>query len=172
MKIIISFFAGLLLLTLTNICLFAQNKTIILLRHAEKDVSSGADKIDPELTLEGNQRAERLVGTIKKYKPEQIFSTNYKRTRFTVLPLAEKINPQYRIQIQIYDEEELEGFANQLLKSKAKTIVVVGHNMTTPLLANLLIKQDKYQALKDSEYDKIWIIKIKKGKTRDELIKY
>lgn len=179
MKLTISFFICLFLFTFVSNNLFAQNRetTIILLRHAEKDTSSGADKVNPDLAPEGKQRAERLVETIKKYKPEQIFSTNFKRTRATVLPLAEKINPIYRIQIQIYNFDELENFANQLLKSKAKTVVVVGHNTTTPMLANLLIKQDKYQALGDSEYDKIWIIKIKRNKrkpnkVKDEVIKY
>ena len=172
MKIIISFLAGFFLFALTSTYLFAQNKTIILLRHAEKDISAGADKIDPDLTLEGRQRAERLVEAIKKYKPDQIFSTNFKRTRFTVIPLAEKINPRYRIQVQIYDYVELENFAEQLLKSKARTIVVVGHNTTTPMLANLLVKQDKYKALDESEYNKIWIIKIKKNKIKDKVIEY
>lgn len=177
MKIISSFFLVSFLLAGTN--LFAQNKeiTIILLRHAEKDVSSGADKVDPQLTAEGGQRAERLVETIKKYKPEQIFSTNYKRTRSTVMPLADKIDPKYRIQIQIYNFDRLEEFADKLLKSKARTIVVVGHNTTTPELANLLTKQDKYKALAETEYDKIWIIKVKRNqrkpnKIREEIIKY
>ncbi len=173
MKITTSFLSILFLFTLTSSSLFAQNReiTIILLRHAEKDVSSSADKINPDLTPEGKQRAERLVETIKKYKPNQIFSTNYKRTRATVLPLAEKTNPRYRIQIQIYDFDKLEEFASQLLKSKARTIVVVGHNTTTPELANLLIKQDKYKPLAETEYDKIWVIKIKRNKRKPNKIK-
>ena len=53
-----------------------SKKTIILVRHAEKDVSDTADKNDPELSPEGRQRAERLLEKIKKYKPGAVYSTN------------------------------------------------------------------------------------------------
>ncbi|MGI8468881.1 MAG: SixA phosphatase family protein [Pyrinomonadaceae bacterium] len=171
MKIIVFLFCG-LLFAFSGINLFAQDMTIILLRHAEKDVSPQANKYDPDLTAAGKERAERLVETIRKYKPEQIFSTNYKRARETVDPLAENLNEKYRIQVQSYDFDELEAFADTLLKSNARTIVVVGHNNTTPALANLLIKQNKYKDLQDSEYDKIFIIKIKNGKVKDTVIEY
>ncbi|MGI9036988.1 MAG: SixA phosphatase family protein [Pyrinomonadaceae bacterium] len=171
MKIIIFLFCG-LLFAFADTNFYAQDKTIILLRHAEKDVSPRANKADPDLTAKGRERAARLVETLKKYEPEQIFSTNFIRTKATVDPLAEKTNEKYRIQVQVYDFDELEAFADRLLKSRAKTIVVVGHNTTTPTLANLLIKQNKYKDLQDSEYDKIFIIKIKKGKAEATVIEY
>jgi hypothetical protein len=63
------------------------------------------------------------------------------------------------------------------MSGKLKRIVVVGHSNTTPALANLLIRQEKYKVLDESEYDKIWIIKIKKNSTKpnkikDKVIKY
>lgn len=179
MKIIVYFLSGLLLILSAGGSLFAQNGeiTIILLRHAEKDVSSGANKADPNLTAEGRQRAERLFETIKDYQPDQIFSTIFKRAKETVTPLAVNLNADYRLQIQFYDYTELEDFAKQLLNLKAKTVVVAGHNSTTPELANLLIGQNKYQILGESEYDKIWIIKIKRKKGKpynieDKVIRY
>lgn len=171
MKIIPSLLFSLFLLLFASGNIYAQNITIILLRHAEKDVSANANKADPELTAEGQKRAERLVETVKKYQPEQIFSTIFKRARATVTPLAENLNPDYRLQLQFYDYAELENLAERLLKLNVKTVVVVGHNTTTPELANLLIKQDKYKALNDSEYDKIWIIKIKRNKSKPNKIK-
>jgi broad specificity phosphatase PhoE len=147
----------------------AQNKklTIILLRHAEKDFSDGgAENPDPVLSEEGRQRAERLVETIKKYKPRAIYSSNFKRTRSTVTPLADKTVRGYRLPIQLYNHRNLNEFVERLLASNAKTIVVAGHNTTTPALANLLIKQDKYKPLAETEYDKIWIIEIKKARRK------
>ena len=171
MKMFIASFLSLLFLAASgNIC--AQDVTFILVRHAEKDVSATANKTDPVLTAAGRERAEKFFETVKDYKPTQIFSTDYLRTRATAAPLAEKLHENYRMQAQYYDFEELEDFAARLLKIKSGTIVVVGHNMTTPMLANLLIKQDKYGALGDSEYDKIWIIKIKNGKAESEIIEY
>jgi 2,3-bisphosphoglycerate-dependent phosphoglycerate mutase len=151
----------------------AQNMTIILLRHAEKDISATANKADPDLTEAGRERAARLVEVVKKYKPEQIFSTVFKRARFTGVPLAEQLDPRYRVQIQAYDSDYLDDFAEKLLKLKAKCVIVIGHNTTTPMLANALIKQEnKYKFLDDSEYNKIWIIKIKGKKITDEVIEY
>lgn len=175
MKIFVSFLFALLFFTLAVSGSYAQNNeiTIILLRHAEKDISPGASKTDPDLTPEGRQRAERFVETVRKYKPDYIYSTNFKRTIATITPLAEKLNERYRLQIQKYDPSELEAFAAQLLKLNGRTIVVAGHNTTTPMLANLLVKQpNKYGALKETEYNKIWIIKIKKNKITDTVIEY
>ena len=171
MKILFSVFLVLFLFACTT-NLNAQNMTIILLRHAEKDLSPTANKDDPDLTVAGQQRAERLFEVIKKYKPEQFFSTAYKRTRATVAPLAEQIEPGFRIQMQYYDYNYLDDFAARLLKLNAKCVVVVGHNTTTPMLANALIKQDKYQFLEDSDYGKIWIIKIRGKKIIDKVIEY
>jgi hypothetical protein len=74
--------------------------------------------------------------------------------------------------IQLYNHRNLNEFVERLLASNAKTIVVAGHNTTTPALANLLIKQDKYKPLAETEYDKIWIIEIKKGKAKDKITVY
>lgn len=172
MKIVIYFLSSAMLFALASGSLFAQSGeiTFILVRHAEKDVSPGANKADPELTAEGRQRAERLFETVKEYKPDRIFSTVFKRTRATAAPLAINLNSAYRIQIQHYEHAELEDFAGQLLKLNAKTVVIVGHNTTTPELANLLIGQDKYKALAETEYDKIWIVKIKRSEGKPDKI--
>lgn len=147
--------------------LFAQNEklTIILLRHAEKDLT-GRNKTNPELSAAGKARAAKLVETIGKYKPDLIYSTTYRRTRATVLPLAETVDERYRIPIRVYNFDKLEEFADELLKTGARTVVVVGHNTTTPELANLLTKQQKYKALDENEYDKIWIVKVRRYKRK------
>lgn len=172
MKFFIGLFFLLFIFSSAN-DLLAQDVTFILLRHAEKDVSPMANKADPILTEQGNSRAEKLFEAIKDYKPTQIFSTNFLRTRATVEPSAKKIKEGYRIQTQYYDYQELEEFAEKLLKMQSGTIVVVGHNTTTPTLANLLIKQEKYKYLNESEYNKIFIVRLKNGKVaEDKVIEY
>jgi 2,3-bisphosphoglycerate-dependent phosphoglycerate mutase len=172
MKIFVSIFACLLLFTLANVgdVVFAQKEeiTVILLRHAEKDSSPGADKTDPDLSPEGRRRAQRLVEILEKYEPDVIYSSNFQRTRLTAAPLAE----ERKIPVDIYDHKKIDELADLILNGKGKSIVVVGHNTTTPALANLLIKQNKYEMLPESEYGKIWIIKIKKNKIEEEVIKY
>ncbi len=175
MKIIAAFFLGCFLVTCISHNSLAQHKklTIILLRHAEKDVSPGADKVNPDLTPEGKQRAQNLVKKINKYKPTAIYSSDYIRTKSTAAPLAAK----RKLAVQIYDPRPLKELAALIMEGKFKSVVVVGHNNTTPELANLLIKQEKYQALAETEYNKSWIIKIKKNdnkpnKIEEEVIEY
>jgi len=175
MKIYTLLFIGLFLLTVAASDLYAQHRklTVILFRHAEKDLSEGADTANPELTEAGKLRAEKLVKMINKYQPDIIYSSNYIRTKATVLPLAIK----RRAMIFIYDPRNLNQIAEQILSGKFKRFIVVGHNNTTPMLANLLIGQEKYKVLGELEYDKIWIIKIKKNSTKpnkvkDKIIKY
>lgn len=174
MKIIAAILLSLFLLIPATTNLYAQNReiTIILVRHAEKDTSPTADKFDPELSTAGRERAERLFETIKKYEPDQIFSTVFKRASATVTPLAVNLHRDYRLQIQKYDPSKMKDFAEKLSKFSGETIVVAGHSNTTPALVNLLIKQNKYKDLDDSVYNKIWIIKIKKNKVRETVIEY
>jgi len=172
---IISLLLGLFLFTFFSDNLFAQHKklTVILLRHAEKDVSEGADTANPNLSAAGELRAQKLIEIAGKYQPDAIYSTDYIRTRTTVRPLARK----RRMMTQIYDPRNLNQMRDLILSGKIKRLVVVGHNNTTPALANLLVGGDKYQKLDESEYDKIWIIKIRRykrkpNKVRDAIITY
>ncbi len=164
MKILFSLALGLLIFVATGDSAFAQYKklTVVLLRHAEKDVSEEADTMNPELSAMGKQRAEKLAEIADKYQPDAIYSTDYIRTRATVRPLARK----RRMMTQIYDERDLAAMNDLILSGKIKRLVVVGHNNTTPALVNLLLKQEKYKKLGESEYDKIFIVKIRRYKRK------
>jgi 2,3-bisphosphoglycerate-dependent phosphoglycerate mutase len=174
MKILLFFVSGFFLFIFPTGDIAAQDRemTIILLRHAEKDLSIDPDDPDPELSAAGKERAQKFVEIVRKYKPEAIYSSLFKRTINTVTPLAEQTNPKYRTMIQFYDHRNLSELVNRMMASGARSIVVAGHNSTTPALANLLVKENKYKPLAESEYDKIWIIKIKRGKAKDEVIVY
>ena len=144
----------------------AQNKTIILVRHAEK---ADATSQDPDLSAEGKQRAERLVKVAGKYKPGAFYSTNYKRTRDTITPLAAKRKKQ----VEIYDARNPNALVNAIMKSKYKRHIVSGHSNTIPGLANLIAKKDVFKNLDESEYGVFWVIRIKDGKARKvEVIPY
>jgi len=174
MKIYISLLLGLFLFAFAGGNIFAQHRklTIILLRHAEKDLAGDVNNPDPNLSAEGNLRAQRLIEAVRKYQPDAIFSSQFIRTRATAAPLARK----NRMMIQIYNHRNLKEIAELAMSGKFKRILIVGHNTTTPALANLLIGQDKYKPLAESEYDKIWVVKIKKkkkqNKVKDKVITY
>ncbi len=169
MKFIFSLCIGLFLFTFAQTNLSAQhrNLTIVLLRHAEKDASPNADKVNPELSADGKLRAQKLVKTVKRYKPDAIYSSDFIRTKATVAPLAER----RKLAVEVYDHRNLKQLADLIMSGKIKRLVIVGHNTTTPALVNMLIGQEKYKALAESEYDKIFVVKIKKKKTTPNKIK-
>ncbi|HYJ92375.1 MAG TPA: histidine phosphatase family protein, partial [Pyrinomonadaceae bacterium] len=80
----------LLLLIVVGQASAQKHKTIILIRHAEKDTSDSADQMNPTLSDAGKARSEKLVRRVGKYRPGAIYSTDFKRTRETIEPLAKK----------------------------------------------------------------------------------
>jgi 2,3-bisphosphoglycerate-dependent phosphoglycerate mutase len=145
--------------------LAAQNKTIILVRHAEKIDASQ----DPDLSAEGKTRAERLATIVKHYKPGAIYSTDFKRTRDTAAPLAAR----RKLQVQIYDAKKPAELIDAMMKRKTKRFLVVGHSNTIPGLANRLGKKELFKNLDDSEHGAIWVVRIKDGRVcKTEIIPY
>lgn len=164
MKIFLPF----LLLLIAVLAAPAQSRevTILLVRHAEK---ADATSQDPELSPAGRERAERLIKKIGKFRPGAFYSTDFKRTRDTVTPLAKKRNKQ----VQIYDARKPQELIDQIMKSGTKRFVVSGHSNTIPGLANLIAKKELFKNLDDSEYSVIWLIKLKDGKVwKFELLDY
>jgi len=162
MKIVISF---LFLFCVFIINTVAQEKTILLVRHAEKV----DDSQDPELSPQGKERVQRLVKAIGKYKPGGFFSTDFKRTRDTLAPLAAKREKK----IEIYDPRKPQELIDTIMKSKTKRFVISGHSNTIPGIANLLLKKEVFKNLNDSEHSVIWLVRLNDGKvTRLQLLDY
>lgn len=144
----------------------AQKKTIILVRHAEKSDEPGND---PDLTDAGRERAQRLLRIAGRYRPGAVYSTNFRRTRETARPIAER----RRLSIQIYDAKMPQDLVSAITKSKIKRFLIVGHSNTIPGLANLLIGKELFKQLDDDEYGTIWIIRFKSGRfRRAEILHY
>jgi 2,3-bisphosphoglycerate-dependent phosphoglycerate mutase len=164
------FIAAYLIFSFTASDIAAQSrKTIILVRHAEKDTSEMANSSDPSLTQQGRKRAERLVKAIKKYRPGAVYSTDFIRTRDTAAPIAKRRD----VQVKIYDAKNPNALIDEILKSKTKRFVIVGHSNTIPSLANLLLKQDLLKPYDESIYGNLLIIRVEAGEVRKlELVKY
>lgn len=130
--------------------------TIFLVRHAEKMDSSR----DPELNLQGKARAVRLMELLSNTGIEQIYSTDYVRTRDTAKPLAEKLN----LSINSYRPFDEELVATLKTEMDGKKILVVGHSNTIPDLVNQLIDEKAYQQLADDAYSNLFVVTIIDGK--------
>jgi len=163
-------------LALLTLCLAgtvsAQKKLIILVRHAEKSATGNTEdmaKGDPDLSTEGRERAERLAKAVKRYRPDVIYATEYKRTRQTAEPLAKLRHKE----IQTFDPAKQADLVPLMLNGKPKRYVIVGHSNTTPALAGLLLKKDVFKPLPDTEYGVFWVIRTKNGVvTKVEMFTY
>jgi len=109
----------------------ADAASFYLIRHAEKQTGD-----DPELTVQGQQRAQRIAHLLSLTNSDAIYSTNYQRTRQTAEPIAQVKS----LTVQHYNPKELKQFAHKLL-SDNKDAVIVGHSNTTPQLVRLLSGQ-------------------------------
>lgn len=170
MKLFYALLFALISLTFTNRDVFAQAKTItvIIFRHADKEVAVEGDQTEPDISIEGQKRAVRLVGVLEKYKPARLFSTDYPRTIQTVTPLSRIRN----LPVEFYEPGNQPELVERILKSEKRSVAIVGHNSTAFQLANLFLKESKYTMPPDSEYGKIWILRIKNGKVKGKVIVY
>ena len=140
--------------------------TFYLVRHAEKAVDGTED---PDLSDEGKQRATKLASMLKDKHVERLYATNYKRTQQTLQPLADSLN----LEIKIYDHRDAASIERMIADCRGKTAVIAGNSNSTPKLANILINEEIYPELDESDYTKMWEI-IKKGDkvTGHQLMEY
>ena len=142
-----------------------KETTIYLVRHAEK----GDDGTrDPALTEAGIQRAAKLANLLKAKGVTQVYSTDYKRTRFTAAPTAKMVNTS----VQIYDPRKPDEMATKALALDGQTILIVGHSNSTPDLTNRILGKQAYSQLSEDEYDKIFVIRIVDEEKHTEIITY
>ena len=145
---------------LTTLSFIATAQNIYLVRHAEK-AKDGTK--DPELTEIGNQRARSIAEMLKDQALKYVYSTDYKRTQQTAKPTAK----HHKLEISSYNPRELAKFA-ETVKSMQGDMLIVGHSNTTPALVHYL-GGDANGPIDDSEYDRIYHLRIANGKVTTKL---
>jgi broad specificity phosphatase PhoE len=142
----------------------AQNSATVvyLVRHAEKVDASH----DPALTADGNARAALLSEVLRDAGLTHIHSTDLERTRETAAPVARRSG----LEVNLYDPEALEGFA-QMLRATPGRHLVSGHSDTTPTLVRLLGGESS--DIPDHEYDRLYVLTLQPdGGTTTVLIRF
>ena len=138
-----------------------EARNIYLVRHAEKQLDGTRD---PSLTEEGSLRATNISKQLQNENISSIYSTNYKRTKQTALPLSKRL----KIDLTLYNPNQLKDFAKQVLLGK-DNILIVGHSDTTPQLVELL-GGDSHGSMAETVYDRIYLIVIKGSKIQTFLL--
>ena len=139
---------------------------VIIVRHAEK-ADDGTK--DPPLTAAGKERASKLNQILVDFTIDAVYATPFKRTQETLAVIAES----RKLAVKTYQANDVNFTKDVLQENLGKTIVVAGHSNSSPALVNKLIGQEKYMALDESVYTKLWVLTFVEGIfVSDELWNY
>ncbi len=139
--------------------------TYYFIRHAEKVRSDKTNK-NPELTNNGQSRAQNWSTVFGNIDFDIVYSTNYNRTVQTASPTAKSKG----LEIQFYDPRELYNEEFQV-STAGKTILIVGHSNTTPLFVNKILGVNKYPIIDDSNNSNLYIITLTESNKTDILLR-
>lgn len=138
----------------------AQETTRIwIVRHGEKDLTDPKEK-DLELSVEGKERAETLVKYLKGKKIDALFSTDYKRTRETLTPLASQRN----LGLKFYNSKDNKTLVDTVLNYyKGKNVVICSHSNRIPGIIAAFGARSPLKEITEQEYSHIFLLEIKGG---------
>ena len=136
--------------------------TIVVVRHAEKSTDHPTD---PSLSALGRERAQALSEALKDAGVSAIYATQYKRTRQTAEPLAQRLG----ILVMEREVSSTPTYAADLARtvlaeSAGKTVLIVGHSNTVPQIVQAL-SGSAVPAIEDREYDHLFVVVIPKSGT-------
>ena len=152
-------------LVVFNSCTSDETTTYYLIRHAEKDRTDSSNK-NPNLNLEGLERAEKWASYFKNIELDAVYSTNYNRTQQTATPTA----ANKELIVQSYNPSKMYDRIFQQ-NTKGKTVLVVGHSNTTPVFANKIIGEKKYTNMNDHDNASLYIVRLSGGKISSKIEK-
>jgi broad specificity phosphatase PhoE len=126
--------------------------TVILVRHAEK----ASQDDDSPLSVAGVERAKELARVLSGVKVDAIYTTQFKRTRDTALPVAEAlgVTPVVRNTGKTYATD----LAKHIIDAhRGQTVLVVGHSNSTIDVIKAFGASD-VAAMPDSQYDNLYVL--------------
>lgn len=137
----------------------ATTTTIVLIRHAEKQVGAIPDA---PLAPPGETRAARLVhmfGDSADFgRVQKIYVTDTRRTQQTAAGVAQQLGLTPEI---VAGKGDTRSFARRLLKeNRGGRALVVGHSNTVPELVAALSGQSDVPAMSDEEFDTLYVVTV------------
>lgn len=133
-------------------CPQARDLTVLVVRHAEK-VATGND---PDLTPEGQVRADHLRDSLTKAHIDAVFSSQYRRTVQTVQQVADTHPP---LQVQALPDADILPALRAL--PPGSVAVVAGNSFNIPdILTGLgLSGADVPSPFPALEFDNLWVVR-------------
>jgi broad specificity phosphatase PhoE len=103
---------------------------VFIVRHAEKATTGGKD---PDLSIEGQKRADALAHILKDSQIASVFVTEFKRTQETAVPTARAAH----VSPTVHPANDIGALAEKL-RALTGNALVVGHGNTIPDLLKAL----------------------------------
>jgi phosphohistidine phosphatase SixA len=137
----------------------AGSTTVIVLRHAEKDVSAATP--DPPLTAAGSARAELLARMFGNGKLlghiDAIYVSPALRNRLTAAPLAARLG----IAETVAPADDAKALARRALhEHSGGRVMIVGHSDTVPKIVAELSGNSGIPQIGDQEYGTMYIVTV------------
>ncbi len=134
----------------------ADSTTVIVIRHAEKDLSADPD---PPLSAAGEARAQNLAMMFGDAGSPghigAIYTTSALRNKLTVAPLAARLG----LTPIVVSDRDPRGLARRLLKDHAGAVIlVVGHADSVPAIVAALSEKSPIPPLAAQEYGTMYIV--------------
>jgi broad specificity phosphatase PhoE len=137
----------------------ATTTTLVLIRHAEKQIGTNDDG---PLSPQGEQRATRLAlmfGDAESFgRVKQIYVSDTRRTQQTAAGLAQRLNLKPLI---VNPKASAAEIARRVLReNRGGLAIVVGHSNTIPPLVAKLSDLDKVPQMGDEEFDTMYVVTV------------
>lgn len=135
------------------------------IRHAEKDLTT---EDDPQLTLEGLERASFWGEYFKDKSLDLFYTTKYMRNFQTAIPIVH----HYKKKPETFSVDGDSLFTKSFWQETyGKNSVIIGHNNTTPAFCNEILRAEKYPEIDQKQYGNLYHINIDEtGKIKDTLL--
>ena len=126
--------------------------TLIVVRHAEKSNDAAQD---PPLSYIGQERARRLGRVLRDVGVAAVYVSDTRRAKETAEPITDSLG----LAAEIYPGRAVNALLERSLKEHVgQTILIVGHSNTVPEMISLLTRGRESVALRDDEYDALFIV--------------
>lgn len=134
--------------------LAAQDTTVVLLRHAERQSFFDADS---PLAEGGQRRAGVLVPLLAEFHPAALYVSELQRTRLTLAPTAVRLD----LPLLARPKDGSEGLAAEILRDhRGRTVVVCWHHDLMKKVARALGVKGPVPYWSLDTYDRLWIVRV------------
>jgi phosphohistidine phosphatase SixA len=137
----------------------ATTTTIVLVRHAEKQVGAITDApLSPEGEIRASRLTQMLGGSEEFGRIRKIYVTNTRRTQQTAAGLAQRLGLTPEVVDAKIDSADLAKRA--VRENLGHRVLIVGHSNSVPELVAALARVHDVPAMGEDEYDTMYIVTV------------